>query len=136
VCSAARSSSKCFDGVDWMGSTRARCQKSPRRWASSCPHLRRALAEERAGIAEPASPGVADSLAGAEAHRGRHEPVRGNPSELVAAGTAWLERQNGLRLFGDCATGSAPSVDTGPLHEFERAWVWDGARATCVELTK
>lgn len=78
------------------------------------PHLRRALAEERAGIAEPASLGVADRWLGPR-RIATARPVRGNPSELVTAGTAWLERQEGLRLRRRLRDGVSAERDTGAI---------------------
>jgi hypothetical protein len=78
-------------------------------------YVRRALAEERAGLTAQSAPGgVGERLLGPRRLvTGR--PVHGTPGPVLEAATEWLQRQEGLRIRRRLASGLSWERDAGAL---------------------
>lgn len=78
-------------------------------------HLKRALAEERAGLGEAsARPALGDRLFG-PGRLAAGRPVGGEPGQLLEAATQWLERQEGLRIVRRLPAGLSAERDRSAL---------------------
>jgi hypothetical protein len=78
-------------------------------------HLRRALAEERVGLARTSSqPGLGDRILG-PSRLATGRPVRGEAGPLLEAATGWLERQEGLRIVRRLPDGVSAERDRSAL---------------------